>query len=360
MFPPELWGMIAHHLPLIDYIHLTMCSTSLYAMTKQPIQYWSTFKLSMIWIAKKLHNQDQGKMALRFFRSRKQGLNYDAILDLDSISSTRSGYWEAMYYSMAWGHTKQAAHMLAVSNIDIFQEFFIMSETIARGWTDCVKQWFQREASEDDIAGLVEMACYYGHLDMLEFLLTKTRSLDHGLLSVAIEGGHAHILKRLFETRLIDPSSRSQMGFVDACSFGSEEMLDLFLSDSRIQPDYNEYQALKAACENGNLVAVVKLIDRVVPNQQEGIDSVIGASEYGHVAIVQFLLERLSIDPSLENNLALISAAANNNLDVVDVLLKDPRVIHVGLSQAYRYAKLQNRAETMKRLEMTDPSFLAE
>ena len=50
-------------------------------------------------------------------------------------------------------------------------------------------------------------------------------------------------------------------------------------------------------------------------------------AENGHLDVVELLLNDPRVDPSAQNNKALRRAKKNNYQEVVELLLKDPRVL---------------------------------
>ena len=50
------------------------------------------------------------------------------------------------------------------------------------------------------------------------------------------------------------------------------------------------------------------------------------ASEYGYVDVVELLLDDPRVNPSTDNNYAIREASVNGNIKVVKLLLKDSRV----------------------------------
>ena len=102
------------------------------------------------------------------------------------------------------------------------------------------------------------------------------------------------------------------------------EIVKIFLADSRYNPCNND---LKMAIKNGNLQALELLLrdGRVDPSDQDN-QAVILASETGNLQALQLLLKDDRVDPSDQSNEAIIQACTKGHLQVVELLLRDKRV----------------------------------
>jgi hypothetical protein len=113
----------------------------------------------------------------------------------------------------------------------------------------------------------------------------------------------------------------------------------------------------------GDLAAVNRLLDNHADPSVLNNLAIISASKNGHLAVVNRLLEDIRVDPSDQHNQAIIDAVKNNHVEVVERLLK-PDAIENGVNPsdhnnyAYRYAKLSNYINMMSLLE-TVPSVRA-
>ena len=88
-----------------------------------------------------------------------------------------------------------------------------------------------------------------------------------------------------------------------------------------------EYEKFIRACENNNVNKVKLLLrdQRVDPSDNEN-EAIIEASMYGHWKVVKLLLQDTRVDPSDSQNNAIIEASRNGHLEVVKLLLHDSRV----------------------------------
>ena len=132
-----------------------------------------------------------------------------------------------------------------------------------------------------------------------------------------------------------DPSElEGLVGFASAN--GHTEMVRFLLNSSRIKtshinalvdPSENDNWAIRIASQNG-YVEIVRLLladPRVDPFATNNW-AIRYASENGHIEVVRLLLEDSRVDPSDQNNYAIRCASLNRHLGVVRLLLTDYRV----------------------------------
>ena len=95
----------------------------------------------------------------------------------------------------------------------------------------------------------------------------------------------------------------------------------------KIDPSANNNEAIIVACKNGNIEVVEKLLNdhRVNPGDRNNL-SIIMACINGHTQIVEMLLKDKRVDPSDRNNRSILWACVNGHIQIVEMLLKDPRV----------------------------------
>jgi ankyrin repeat protein len=84
------------------------------------------------------------------------------------------------------------------------------------------------------------------------------------------------------------------------------------------------------ACRTGDVQVVERLLlDPKINPSAEDDEAIIIASDRGHVQVVERLLDHQGskrVNPEARMNLAIICASANGRIEVVERLLKDPRV----------------------------------
>eukprot|EP00586_Coscinodiscus_wailesii_P002507 CAMPEP_0172484750 /NCGR_PEP_ID=MMETSP1066-20121228/12336_1 /TAXON_ID=671091 /ORGANISM="Coscinodiscus wailesii, Strain CCMP2513" /LENGTH=311 /DNA_ID=CAMNT_0013249471 /DNA_START=128 /DNA_END=1063 /DNA_ORIENTATION=- len=110
-------------------------------------------------------------------------------------------------------------------------------------------------------------------------------------------------------------------------SGGLQNVRRILSDDSRVNPSHNDDQAIIWASESGHLDLVLELLKnpRVNPEAQDN-RSIFEASAKGHLSIVRALLKDSRVDPSDDDNSCICWASCNGHLDVVKVLLSDDRV----------------------------------
>ena len=143
--------------------------------------------------------------------------------------------------------------------------------------------------------------------------------------------------------------------FYNACSTGDTDYILSFLLLDDLQIDSNKIAlGFEVAAKAGKL-DVIKLLfkdPRLDLNDWSGdSDSnplLIAATE-GNAEVVSFLLNWF--DPSASENLALFMASFRNRPEVVDILLKDPRVDPTAVeNQAFLIACYAGNTEVVERL----------
>ena len=92
-------------------------------------------------------------------------------------------------------------------------------------------------------------------------------------------------------------------------------------------PTFDDQYMLRQACFNGKLDIVDLLLQdpRVDPSVQENTP-IKFASQTGDTAIVQRLLQDPRVDPSADDQFALTAACQNDHTEIVKMFLQDPRI----------------------------------
>ncbi len=94
-----------------------------------------------------------------------------------------------------------------------------------------------------------------------------------------------------------------------------------------VDVDGNVHHALVRAAENGHVDVVDYLLQHAMfdPSANDNC-AVRRAAYYGHLAVVERLLQDERVDPSADDNYAIRLAASNGHVVVVERLLRDERV----------------------------------
>jgi ankyrin repeat protein len=123
----------------------------------------------------------------------------------------------------------------------------------------------------------------------------------------------------LLKDKRVDPTAKDNEAIYKATLRGHERVLDLLLSDHRINISEKNYIGI--------------------------------ASEYGRFQVVAMLLRDKRIDPSVQDNYAIRFASANGHKDVVELLLRDKRVDPTAYNNfAIHQAKKNGHPETVSVL----------
>jgi ankyrin repeat protein len=118
-----------------------------------------------------------------------------------------------------------------------------------------------------------------------------------------------------------------QYWFDNMCSSGNLELVHLFLTMGEFESTFTCTDAFCEASENGHIAIVDRLLQEslVDPSVRNNV-SIQKASENGHIAVVERLLQEPSVDPFTNLNYAFRMACKNGNVEIVDILLQDDRV----------------------------------
>jgi hypothetical protein len=146
----------------------------------------------------------------------------------------------------------------------------------------------------------------------------------------------------------VDPSACDSDAVRSAAQYGHLAVVERLLQDKRVDPSAIDNSAIGLAAHDGHLAVVNRLLQdlRVDPSARQNY-AVQEAARNGHLAVVERLLQDLRVDPSADDNYAVRRAAARGHLAVVDRLLEDDRVDAAVAIQ-------HSRPEHRKRFECRD------
>jgi ankyrin repeat protein len=175
------------------------------------------------------------------------------------------------------------------------------------------------------------VASRYGPLDIVKLLVEEygigISSYEHCLLNQSCLYGQIQVLNYVLAHPDFDSEFCSTIFqiFSDVCN---SDVVRLLLSDHRLDPSFENNQAIIEAANNGNMVLFKLLLEdpRVDPSDQSNL-ALISAASRGHDDILQLLLQDPRVDPSDQDNEAIIEAVRDfSDLITVKILLADPRV----------------------------------
>lgn len=103
------------------------------------------------------------------------------------------------------------------------------------------------------------------------------------------------------------------------------EIVQLLLADQRVDPTVGKNYLIRNAAQNGH-ISIIKLLlndSRICKNIV--LKYVV---KYNHLSIVKMILTNnfFNINPSMDDNILIILASQNGSVDMMKILLKDPRV----------------------------------
>ena len=150
------------------------------------------------------------------------------------------------------------------------------------------------------------------------------------ILVWAAGNNHPHIVAQLLLDSRVDPSHEEEyIGEVKSALTGaiqSEnlEIIDMLLNNERVNLHPGQRSILRIAGESGTVPVVKKLLEdpRISPEINEAW---LGALKEENWIIISWLLDNTNVDPSINNNKAIIKASTVH-YNIVKKLLKDPRV----------------------------------
>ena len=180
-----------------------------------------------------------------------------------------------------------------------------------------------------------KIAIKNNNIEKISYLLNvkdfdPTLENNYGL-RYATHFNHIEIVKMLVNDNRVYPFDYAhyvkQLEFQKEMEDNNINKVKSILNDKNINPSYNDNQAIIYSCENGNLEMVKLLLkdERVNPAMKN--NKPIGySSQFGHIEIVKLLLNDTRVDPSDYNNYALQYAKQHAHLNIVHLLWKDKRI----------------------------------
>ncbi len=134
------------------------------------------------------------------------------------------------------------------------------------------------------------------------------------------------IVSLLLKDGRIDPLHNESYAFRHAALSSNVELVKMLLGDGRADPCTHQDRSLRSASYRGG-ADIVRLISEDGRADGRALNTaLVIASQMGYVDIVRTLLENSQVDPTANNNRAVWAASENMDLEIVDVLLADPRV----------------------------------
>ena len=233
-----------------------------------------------------------------------------------------------------------------------------------RATQELEQQAVSLEARMDTAADLIDItditdiptAPTFKRLQTLDaHLYTLLHSTDlQGLFTESVKQGDVILLDLLLEdpTVSVDPAANNNDPIQWASENGHLAGVDRLLQDPRVNPAAEKNLAIRWAAKNGHLAIVDRLLqDPRVDPAAEYNWALRYASKNGHLAVVDRLLQDGRVDPAADSNYAICVASRNGHATVVDRLLQDSRVDPTAeYNWAIRWASRNGHHAVVERL----------
>ncbi|KNC53544.1 uncharacterized protein AMSG_11644 [Thecamonas trahens ATCC 50062] len=173
-----------------------------------------------------------------------------------------------------------------------------------------------------------------------------------GLEDVALE---------LLET--LPPSADGKAGLLTAAALaGLTRVTQRLLADGDVELAAARNNPVVLAAANNHCAMLKILLGEPGAHPGRGRSALCEAAYRGHLEATRLLLDHPLVDPSLDESLALTWAAKGGNIDVVNVLLADPRIDPGSSSSALSWAASRGDSDVVRALlahPRTDPGAMA-
>jgi len=125
----------------------------------------------------------------------------------------------------------------------------------------------------------------------------------------------------------VDPSAAHNWAIRFASAYGHLSVVERLLQDARVDPSAANNRAIQTASNYGHLSVVERLLQdaRVDPSEDDNW-TIRFASVSGYISIVDRLLQDARVDPSADDNWAIHNAVVFGHYSVTKRLLQDERV----------------------------------
>ena len=283
------------------------------------------------------------QLAYRYYHYKNEDLNrINAIFRVEKMPSIRQNIAKALFQNCGFQAQAEVLDKIKYSILSQDLDLFINALEDPR-------------VNHNQWSSPLRMACEYGSLDAVKLLVN-----DYGINISAHENaglceasrGHIDIVKYILSHPDFNPENCSK-----ALTYASHDnVVRILLSDPRVDPAYQNNQAIITAANYGYLEIFKLLLSdpRVNPSDQNNRAVIIAARER-RLEIVKLLLKDPRVNPSDENNLAIIHAARNTNAEIVKLILNDPRVDPSDQENLAIICAVRKRDEEIVKLLLADP-----
>lgn len=266
---------------------------------------------------------------------------------------------------MAWRSNREILQMLlddGRAEADSLQ--YILNRSIHEGKMDIINLLLSHENSVKNISieSAFEIALHYGNIEIAKLFindgsLTINDELSNKWLILAIRGGvldmvkfviedlnanpafnhneplrtaaegNADIVIYLLELPGVDPTDNNNAALTVACKFMRYGIVDILISDPRVQINDNEHPVIEYAASNGRLDVLKRLIGGETKFRSFDVYSVLReAAMNNQCETVQFLLTQTSVDPAKYSLDLLKDVASRGYTNVLRLLINDGRI----------------------------------
>jgi ankyrin repeat protein len=175
-------------------------------------------------------------------------------------------------------------------------------------------------------AKALQVSCMHGYTDLVRLLLSHADPSNDKNLSLcyAVQFGHADIVELLLSDQRIDPSiNQNTLKF--ACRFGYDRVVQLLLDDGRTDPRVEYHSPVYIAIKRGwtNIVTML-LNDPRIEIEKHGNFFIIETIENDRIDMMEMILTNQRFAPNVE---LLFRIACNSaKSDAILLLLNHPKL----------------------------------
>jgi hypothetical protein len=168
----------------------------------------------------------------------------------------------------------------------------------------------------------IKSAITRNEIDSVKILLPK---FDKNLvLDFILRGDHVNILSAIIEAGF-DPRCDNNIAIRKAVWYGGIYITKFLLAHPNVDPTVDNFYVMEAAIKQSNSGILRLLLDDLRMDQAVK-GCIVSAAIFGTPDIVEMLLADTRVDPSIKSNAAVKSAAIRCHRGIINLLLADPRV----------------------------------
>lgn len=142
---------------------------------------------------------------------------------------------------------------------------------------------------------------------------------------LSMDNDSADIIKLLLNDPRVDPQVDDNYPIRKSIELNCKNVVKILLSDDRVNP-FLDIGVIETIIINENIeMGIILLNDHRITDELiiYAFQMSVIHNKYNWV---KYLMDNFDIDPSIQNNLSLMNAVNLNNIEIVDLLLRDSRV----------------------------------